>query len=1324
MKRYLFALLALLATCLQASSDELFRIIDEKAGLCDNNVNRIRQDRFGMMWIATWNGLCRYDGLQFYTFQHTFNDESSIINNNVEALELADNGLWAGTQKGLEYLSFTSGRFSRCAIITAKGAKIPFSLSVRCLVANAGRVFAIDQNERLSVNGGQSDPTRFRLLNLKIKVSAACNYRDGLLAGVNSDGIFLLSADGKRVLSSLKHAIPSNIHTNIYYSKNLNAVIVGNGIGRKSMAFAIDGNAIRELEMPVPANLKETVDYGQGTAFAVDGGGVVVKEGGQQRAYTPLNSNISGDAVYTVFVDKDKNLWAGVYRRGANMLSTRKPWWQVYGVGGGHLTYDIATAVIPDSTRLYVGLDGGGINILNRLTGRLIKTVTADKDGLPRNNVVAMTKDESNLYAVIYTGGLVIMPLDGKPIRTLHMPKANYEEADNIWAIRDDGLGHIWIGGPNITVLNKKTGQMSLVNGLKHVFCTAFSIHNGCIWISSNKYGLYKVDLRSRKILAHYTADSKSTVRLPANDIKYVYVDKGGTVWFTSLSSGFYSLDENSRKITNYGSENGLTSHMVTQMTADNDGNMWLGTFNGLFRFTPKTKFFLRFDDNSAIPTNYTYASSCFYDGMIYAGSTNGVLRFNPRETSPSIDHNRVSFISLRLINNQNQEFPLFGSAPKSITLKHNQNFFSLKFTVPDVYSSGRVQFSCRLDGLESKWRELAGRRGVVYTNVPPGHYKFHVRCTNSNGQWGEPSVLEITITPPWYLTVWAKLLWALLATGAIGAGMWIYQHEMKIKQKVRISQIEKDTQRKLDEAKMNFYTNITHDLRTPVFLIAAQLEELLDAHRSIMQVPASYLQAMYRSAQKLNRLINRVIDFRKLDSGVLSLNLGRCDVASFCQNLTEDYEELCSQKRISFTFICSQKHIPLVCDAEKLEVILSNLVSNAFKYTNEGGRAELIVNELDDRVVFAVKDNGIGIVKEMRETIFKSFFRTERAERQSGGDGLGLSFVKQLVELHKGQISVESEVNAGSTFTFFIPKSDLAAADDAAAMPEKKPFSPAASAAADSQAAELTARSPRSRSVEAAQALPYNPAATHTVLVIDDEKDTVSLIERSLYADYKVLKAYDGEEGLALVRKELPDIVICDIMMPRMNGLEFLSTIKNDKTLYQIKVIIFTAKTSEEDMLEAYDNGADAYLTKPLSLKVLRKRIDRLTAQTDNATLANSIAETKKAYNKEEQIFLLRCREVIDDNLSNSDFNIDFMADKLAMSHSALYKKVKAITGMSLITFINDYKIYKAVQLFRQGMTNVDSVSELCGFHDVKNFREMFKRKMNITPKQFVLSL
>ena len=695
----------------------------------------------------------------------------------------------------------------------------------------------------------------------------------------------------------------------------------------------------------------------------------------------------------------------------------------------------------------------------------------------------------------------------------------------------------------------------------------------------------------------------------------------------------------------------------------------------------------------------------------------------------PLITNSLYRDVSLGRLNvTDGRTINLGSKSEGEVKLDCNENYFTINFSVPEYNAPRAIHFSYYLKGMENTWNEITDRRMASYTNVPSGSYEFLVRATDLSGRWTNISTLKITVLPPWYLTWWAKTLWLLIIIGVVYAGFRLYMRVINMRHRMEIAEVEKESQRKLDDAKMTFFTSITHELRTPVFLIAAQLEEFIGRKQSIVNIPSAYLIAMHRSAMKINKLISQAIDFRKIDKGKLNVKLQKIDVVKFVGELADDYDDLLDQKHIDFTTVMPKHTVMLSMDGEKIEMCLNNLISNAFKYTNNGGHVVLTVTDMADRVVFSVKDDGIGIVPEARKEIFQSFFRTSRGQAKSKGDGIGLAFVQYLVELHGGEMMLESEVNKGSNFSFYIPKTT---ADKTTV--EDKPLvkteadnvvydSEAEKQSNDIKIMEEAGQEPEP--IPGTAPLKANPTATHSILLIDDERETVALLERNLISDYRVLKAYDGAEGLRVAANSLPDIIVCDMMMPHLDGLEFLRALRNDKKLKHIKVIIFTGQTSEEERIAAYDAGADAFITKPVSLKLLRVRIERLIAESDNASLTADISNSKRTYTKEEQIFLLRCREIIDDNLSNPDFNIDFLAEKLAMSHSTLYKKLKQMTGMSLIEFVNDYKIYKAVQAFKEGQTNVVKVAEMCGFGDIKNFRNVFKRKMQMSPKQFVQNL
>lgn len=515
---------------------------------------------------------------------------------------------------------------------------------------------------------------------------------------------------------------------------------------------------------------------------------------------------------------------------------------------------------------------------------------------------------------------------------------------------------------------------------------------------------------------------------------------------------------------------------------------------------------------------------------------------------------------------------------------------------------------------------------------------------------------------------------------------------------------MERDSANRLNEAKLDFYANITHELRTPCFLISAQIEEMYDSGRQ--SIPVNNLLGIYRNSAKLNRLISHIIDFRKSDTGHLSLNVRRIDVKTFLGELAGDYEQLCRQKSLTFAFDSPESPVEADIDSDKLELIVTNLISNAYKYTHKGGSVVLGLKDNGETIEISVADNGIGIVEKLQSKIFEPFVRTERGKKESSGDGIGLAFVNELVKLLHGTITVESKVNEGSRFVVTLPKKQNGIADEAALPVEKVPSKH------NPELLKPEVQAPAEKRIS-------DPTATRSILIIDDNKDVLSVMVKAFEDRYRVTEISDAKEGVELARGGGYDVVITDLMMPDFDGHQVLKALKEDKRTRDIKVVVFSALTSEKDMLTAFDEGADAYLTKPTPLKVIVRQVERLFEQDGESSSLSS-----GNYNREEQKFLLECRRIINECMTLDDFDVAMLASRLSMSHSALYKKIKSMTGMSIIDFINEYRIYKAVQLFKDGITNVQTVAEMCGFKDVKTFRETFKRKMQMPPKQYMLKI
>lgn len=1314
--KLLFTVICMIVGYQVSTAREYFRVIDSKVGLPDNTVTNIVQDTKGYIWLGTSNGLSRYDGVTFTTFRHDPDDNTSLSSSTVNSLAVSQAGIFAGTNSGLDLYSFAYGGFIHCSI-KKNGRHHRISQTILSMINVGGKILYADAAGGLYINSLPNITTFIRLTH-GFKAYALCKYNNNMLLAACADGLRLLTTKG-RVMAFHPYSSGPFEKLNVSYIPATRTAYVGYGLGFSSIAFTISPHSITHSTVYSPKNLTCAIPFvGGGTIFGTDGQGIKIEQNGQINVYNTTTSNISGNVVYSLFVDRVGDFWVGTYRSGLNHYTNVNNPFTLFNKSNGKLSFDIVTSIVPTANKIYIGLDGGGIDIYNRNTHSTITLNTSNSD-IAGNNIVSMVKDADNLWIAVYTKGLVQYSLSTGKFTTWPMP-GNDGNKDNIWSLYDDGAGNVWVIGPRLYVFNKNKHRYIPIKR-KELSYTKFSAISGnghYVWVSSNTEGIYKIDKRTMKVVAHYLHGRKKRFTLPSNNIKYVYADREGRrIWFTAEDIGFYSMDIKTGEVVKYGAESGLTYPLVTSVVEDGRGYMWIGTNGGgLFCHDLKSGTFMRYEESDDAPTTFTYSAAKLFGSNIYFGTINGMLCFNPSKVQQSKIFFHVDFMELKPFGNDNDATNLYCNNCKA-ELDYNQNFFTVRFAVPELRTPEKARFSCKLEGFENDWHDLGTSRRVSYTNVPPGKYKLYVRCIDAMGKWGKPSVLDITITPPWWRTFWAMMLWLVLIMAAVAGIVYFYIKTQNIKQRMRISEIEKDATQKLSEAKQNFYTNVTHELRTPVFLIMGQLEELMSKGKSIANVPLSYLQMMYRSAARLNHLVTSVLDIRKMDSGKLKLKLEKGDIIKFCQKRIDDYTALCEYKNITFTFVHEKTSIIANFDQERMDLILSNLISNAYKYTNEGGHVVLAIKDSPQDIIITVKDNGIGIVKEMQNEIFEDFFRTERGQRQSAGDGVGLSFVKQLVELHGGTIQVDSEPDRGAAFIFTIPKSLTADASISEQVPTAVNVVSSEPPSAKEPVVETGVSTIK---VDA----PRNPTALYSILIIDDEYETVNLLERSLSSEFKVYKAYDGETGLDMACKLLPDIVLCDLMLPKMDGMQILKMLKNDKKLQSIKIVIFTAKTSKEDLMEAFDNGADAYVTKPISLKYLRMRIDRLIAQTDAADVTGQLAIDKRSYNKEEQIFLLRCREIIDDNLTNEDFSVDFLADKLAMSHSSLYKKIKAMTGMSLIEFINEYKIYKAVQMFKEGAVSVDKVSYRCGFNDVKNFREMFKRKMKMTPKQYVQSL
>lgn len=712
------------------------------------------------------------------------------------------------------------------------------------------------------------------------------------------------------------------------------------------------------------------------------------------------------------------------------------------------------------------------------------------------------------------------------------------------------------------------------------------------------------------------------------------------------------------------------------------------------------------------IPELQGYEILCAYqdiDGTIYYGTTTGIVSVEPDKLTRRKHRSHVWIDRLAVLTDSTSH-PIGNKGPTEIRLRHNQNYFTIHFSVPRISPPDDSRFRFRLEGIDRDWREVSGTREISYAALPPGHYILHIVCDDGDGEWSrDESTFAIYIRPPWYATWWAYTIAALLLLGIVLALLRAYiarrqmryellyekrKHELSERERLQDKR-EHEQAKRTQQERIDFLTNITHELRTPMFLITAPLEEILEQTSTVVRTPRTYLKNILHNAQRITRLIDHLLYAWRPDTSPMQCHLQEADIPSLCRQLSADYHLLCQQKGLNFNYVTSLTKFSAQVDVEKLELILSNLVSNAFKYTPAGGSVVMRFDVDDADMRFSVSDTGIGISPDELANIFQQGYRTSAAADVKG-NGLGLYFVRQLANLLDGDITVESTVGKGSTFTLMLP------------IREGAPSIPALIASATANHAQT----------------PEMPTATHTILVIDDEPQTLQLLSRVLGREYHVLTAADGEQGLEVARQELPDLIICDVMMPRMDGFQFVSAIKDNNSLQHIPIIMFTARNLDEDQITAFRHGADAYLTKPVSLELLRMRVSHLLHTSAFSLHTSALSPQPSTLTKEEQQFMLRVRALIDANLLNDQLSVDFLARELGMSVSSLYKKVHDITGHGTVDLIIDTRIYHAVEQMRAGETNMTLIAERCGFSEPRSFRSAFKNRMGMSPKQYAQQL
>ena len=1028
----------------------------------------------------------------------------------------------------------------------------------------------------------------------------------------------------------------------------------------------------------------------------------------QHLTYNPNDDySLSDNAIYSLYKDAEGGIWIGSYFGGIDYYPTQYATFEKYYpiIGQNSLSGKVVREFCEDEDgNLWIGTEDGGLNKFNPKTKEFSPCPLA---GL-HYNVHALSMDNHTLWIGTYSKGLY--SLDLKTHRSRHYLMGHAENTlndNNIYSMCRTSAGQLYIGTTTVLNLyNHETNDFTRIHKMDGIF--VFNIledSKGNIWFATYNSGIFKYNPRNNS-WKNYVSTPGVPHGLPYNKVISIYEDSKQRLWFTMLGRGFCSFNQDTEEFTTYDSSQGLANDVIYKIVEANNDILWLTSNKGLIRFDLKTKTSNIYADNNGLLTNqFNYSSGIkSKDGTIYFGCINGFIAFKPESFTENTYFPPVAITDFLLFNKSadigTKDSPLSQSVTytREINLKYNQNSFAFRFAALCYAAPEENYLSYTLKGFDKEWYNV-GRNSVInYSNLPYGTYIFHLRGSNSDGKWNEKErILKIHILPPFYLSGWAYFIYLLLGILSVVGIIYYFRKRNEQKHQQAMEKFEREKERELYTAKIDFFTNVAHEIRTPLTLIKSPLENVLVSPNVSADIRDD-LEIMNLNTTRLLDLVNQLLDFRKTETRGFQLNFVECNISDILQQIYMRFTPLARQKKLEFVIECSES-IYASIDREALTKIISNLFTNAIKYSETYIHVRLWME--DTCWFLSVCNDGNVIPMEMREEIFKPFIQYKDGfSRKVSGTGIGLALARSLAELHEGNLIMDDSQKQNCFIlslpvkhehTIAISKSEVKLKED-----------------------------PKEEDPRQLQQKPR-----YTVLIVEDNVEMLAFVVRQLSPVYQILTATNGVEALKVLEGHTVNLIVSDIMMPEMDGLELCDRIKSDLDYSHIPIVLLTAKTTLQSKIDGLKSGADAYIEKPFSVEYLKVSVANLLSNHEklHAAFAHSpfIQTNSMAMTKADETFLKTLNEVIVANMQNPDFCLDDMASLLNMSRSSLNRKIKGVLDMTPNDYIRLERLKKAAQLLREGECKVNEVCYMVGFNTPSYFTKCFQKQFGILPKDFV---
>jgi ligand-binding sensor domain-containing protein/signal transduction histidine kinase/DNA-binding response OmpR family regulator len=1325
-------------------------------GLSNKIVKCILKDHNGFMWFGTWGGLNKYDGTKFVVYEKDPVNPNGLSNGVINTLiEDRKHRIWIGTANGVNIYNPELDNFEYVPILNNKNLFYVRSLycdrdnNIWIGTAGNGLYKYCQENKQITSFKHRDDDSSSISSNF---VSSVVEDNDGNIWVGTRTGLDLLRPDNGQFVhyqsdendistlscnSITAMALGKDGELWIGTSNGLNKMVKNN----KSLAFKRYKQGMGRGAISHNAILSLLVDNNGVLWVGTENGGLnsLPYQASEFNCYVNEDGNpesLASNSIWSLYQDNLGIIWVGTYNKGVSVIDANYDKFerlQRNGFRDKTLVNNQVRGFAEDHLgNLWIATDGGGMSYFNTALQKF--TNGFNNSQLTNKAVMTVLVDtKNNLWVGTWGGGIDRFSHNGSKIRNYSFDGQVNNGFNNVSVLFVDHGGNLWAGssGGGLFVYDapndlfrpiEDSGRNRHVNKRAFINCIfEDSSHN--LWIGTS-FGLVcmkQIGENKFSFVEYLYSDKQHSIS--GFNVLTIFEDRNRNLWM-GTDDGLNRFNSTDSTFTVFNKENGLPNNTINGLLEDDDGNLWLSTNNGISKFNPRLGTFYSYTREDGLSSNEFYPRACLKtrDGKFYFGNNNGVNAFYPGRIKVNKTIPPVYITDFRLFNMPVKigadNSPLKKSIieTKELNLNYLQTSFSFDFVALNYTHSAKNQFVYMLEGFDKEWNNAGTTNTATYTNLDPGKYVFKVKGSNNDGIWNEvPVTLKITIYPPIWKSVWAYLFYLVILTAVIYGFVRLLMIKATQAEKLKIEQFHREKSEELSKMKMNFFTNISHELRTPLSLIISPLEELQASQQFVDDAKGS-LALVYKNACKLNSLVDELMDFTKSEENRLKMVVRKEELVAYVRELYSMFADEAQRRHIIYRFVTDKDRLDLWFDRDKLEKIILNLLSNAFKYVTDCGCITLLINCLCDDaesqghqgvVQISVIDDGSGISEEYLDRVFDRFFQSPETDSKNiSGTGIGLALVKNLVELHHGTIEVTSEKWKSTCFTVSLPLGN-------------KHFN--RDEIFDNVQTDVLFDNPQMQ----VAVLPDNHLKKPVVLIVEDNYDLRNYLVSVLSAQCQLLEAGDGEQAYNLAVDKLPDLILSDVNLPVMNGIELCRRIKESITTCHIPVIMLTSNVTVEEKIAGVESGADVYITKPFNVRFLQMTIHK-TIESRRKTYQRYSQDVylipkEVSSNDSELKFLNQIIEYVETHVMDEDITVENLASHLIMNRGNVYRKIKTLTGQTATEFIRSIRLKMAIKYLEAGELNISEIAFKVGFATPGYFTKCFKAQFGKSPSEFI---